>query len=336
MAWEMGNEPDLFTGKRRPNDYSVDQYLSEWFNATDRFQNYLQTACPDMANDVKYIFPSVSSPGSRLRAPDMFAKGGDKLRAVSQISVHNYMGGATQPGVTLQSTLMNHTAVERSIGGHVNYAKSISVSSGADYTIGEQNSLYGGGAAGLSDVFGAALWGMDFALYAASTGVIKRVHFHQSIGSPYAAWAPGAAEPATKPPYYGQLAAATFLANSAQLQVKTLQLGEKDFDSGYAAYRRGRLVRLAAINLREFDGGERGSKTYTVNARPFSRWTVKRLSAQSAKAQTGITFNGVAYEAASVGKGVRVAGRECDQVAWADARGRLTFTVADSEAVVLV
>ena len=42
---------------------------------------------------------------------------------------------------------------------------------------GETNSLYNQGRPGLSNTFGAALWGVDFNLYSASVG-FKRVHMH--------------------------------------------------------------------------------------------------------------------------------------------------------------
>ncbi|OAA77717.1 glycoside hydrolase family 79 [Akanthomyces lecanii RCEF 1005] len=340
--FEIGNEPDLYNGKRRDSDYNVHDYLADWTNTTGRFESYLQAACPDMVKTLQYMFPSVSSPGSRLRVPDMYkaAAAGDSLKHVTQVSVHNYMAGATQPGVTLQATLMNHTAVARSIAGHVAYARSISATD-ADYVIGEHNSLYGGGAVGLSDIFGAALWGMDFSLQAASTGIIKRVHFHQSIGSPYAAWAPISPQQQTKPPYYGKLAAGTFLANSSSaLQVKTLDLGGRaDLDSGYAAYVEGRLERIAILNLREYDSGSgksRGKKEYAVKVEPSSHWTVKRLSASGARDKTGVTFNGFAYEAETMGKPERVGSRPSDEQLKASKCGKLVVKVADSEAVVIV
>lgn len=341
-AFEVGNEPDLWIGSRRPSNYNVQDYLKDWTNSTGRLEAFLQNACPDLVHGLKYIFPSVSSTGSRLRVPDIFNAAGAATKHVAQVSVHNYMAGATQAGVTLQATLMNHTAVAHSIAGHVAYAQS--VATGADYIIGEHNSLYGGGAAGLSDVFGAALWGMDFSLQAAATGgIIKRVHFHQSIGSPYAAWSPVAPQQ-TKPPYYGKLAAGTFLAKSASgLQVKTLSLGgtglRADLDSGYGAYVNGKLVRIAILNLKEFDSGSgstRGSKSYTVKVAPSSKWVVKRLTAAGARDQTGITFNGFAYEPATLGKPERQMSRATDQPLTADSRGNLVVKVADSEAVVIV
>jgi hypothetical protein len=56
--------------------------------------------------------------------------------------------------------------------------------SGLDYIIGETNSYACHGAPGVSNTAGAALWALDYVLYAASIGV-SRVHFHQGIGFKY-------------------------------------------------------------------------------------------------------------------------------------------------------
>ncbi|OAA67392.1 glycoside hydrolase family 79 protein [Cordyceps fumosorosea ARSEF 2679] len=309
--FEIGNEPDLYVGKRRDSNYDVHDYLADWANTTARFEHFLKQACPDMASEqqLHYMFPSVSSPVSRLRVPDMFAAavGGSSssIKRVTQVSVHNYMAGATQPGVTLQATLMNHTAVARSLAGHVAYAKSVEASD-ADYVIGEHNSLYGAGAAGLSDVFGAALWGVDFALQAAATGVVKRVHFTSLSARP---------TPRGPRPRHGR--------RSRRTTVKTLALGGRaDLDSGYGAYVDGRLERLALLNLREWSRRRTGRS--------------KRLSAAAACDKTGITFNGFAYEAETMDKPARVASRASNEQVKADKSGKLAIEVADSEAIVVL
>jgi Glycosyl hydrolase family 79 C-terminal beta domain len=340
-GWEMGNEPDLYRGKWRPSGWTAAEYEVEWKNMTDHLRTYIQNACPDMAHSFAMVAPSVSSPGSGLNAADIFAAGEDSEGTVKQISVHNYMGGATQPGVTLQGTLMNHTSVVNAINSHVKYANSLA-NVPADYILGEHNSLYGGGAAGTSNVFGAALWVLEISLNAASTGIIKREHFHQSVGAPYSAWIPvqsGSGAPQTLPPYYGKLAAATFLADSANIQVKIIPLGgNPDFDSGYGAYTGHQLERIALLNLREYDSNSatlRGKQEYTVKVQPFQIWLVQRLTAAGAHDVTGVTYNGYAYEYASLGKPVRVQGTSTDEVVIADGHGNLHVTVADSEAVVI-
>ena len=340
-GWEMGNEPDLYLGKWRPSNWTAAEYEVEWKNMTDRLRTYIQKACPDLAQSFDLLAPSVSSPSSALKAVDIFADGEDSEKTVKRISVHNYMGGATQPGVTLQGTLMNHTAVVNSINKHVKYANALA-DVPADYILGEHNSLYGGGAAGTCNVFGAALWVLEISLNAASTGIIKREHFHQSVGAAYSAWSPvqsGSTPPQTFPPYYGKLAAATFLADSANIEVKIIPLGgDPDVDSGYGAYVGRQLERIALLNLREYDSNSttpRGKQEYTVTVQPFQAWIVQRLTAAGAHDVTGVTYNGYAYEYSSLGKAVRVKGTSTNEVVIADGHGNLNIIVADSEAVVL-
>ncbi|KAL1962237.1 hypothetical protein VTN77DRAFT_9893 [Rasamsonia byssochlamydoides] len=342
-VWELGNEPDLYRGKWRPSDWTEEEYVAEWLNGTDRIRTLLQQSCPSLAADLAFMAPSLSSPGSALKITNIFADGLDNESTVKQISVHNYMAGATSPGVTLQSTLMNHTAVAKSINSQVQYAQSVA-SVPADYILGEHNSLYGGGAAGMSNTFGAALWVLEFSAYAASTGIIKRLHFHQSNGAAYSAWTPvssDAGSAATHPPYYGKLAAATFLGESANVQVQEISLpagSNADLDSAYAAYVGGQLTRLAVLNLREYNstsGTTRPSQTYTIQVPAGSSWTVKRLTAAGSDVTTGVTFNGFAYEYDSLGQAVRVNGTTSGETVTAD-EDSLTITVQDSEAVIAV
>lgn len=55
---------------------------------------------------------------------------------------------------------------------------------GLDYILGETNSYSCHGAPNVSNVAGAALWGLDYALYASQIG-ISRLQFHQGIGFKY-------------------------------------------------------------------------------------------------------------------------------------------------------
>ncbi|KAH8703933.1 glycoside hydrolase family 79 protein [Talaromyces proteolyticus] len=342
-VWEVGNEPDLYRGKWRPSDWPAEDYEADWQNATDSLKTYLQDACADMAANGSFslMAPSVSSPGSGIKVTDIFNDGENSENFVKQISVHNYMAGASSSGVTVQNTLMSHKAVANKLQSHVNLAESLS-DVDADYILGEHNSLYGGGASGKSNVFGAGLWVLEFSAYAASTGFIKREHFHQAVGSAYSAWLPvskDSSDPQTNPPYYGKLAAATFLANSSTIEVKTIDLnGDADKDSGYGAYVNGTLQRVALLNLREFSsssGSDRGSQNYTISVNPNESWVVKRLTAPGADVDTGVTFNGYSYEYGTLGLPTRDNSTSSDEKVTSDASGNLYVTVADSEAVII-
>lgn len=176
--WEFGNEPDLYLGKWRSSNWNVSQYVTEWLNGTSHLKEYLLAACPEQGTP-QFMAPSFSSPGSAYNQVTAFQDGLDSQGAVKEKSLHNYITGATSPGVTLQGTLMNHKVTVNSLSKHVAAAHALAAVDDKPYVIGECNSLYGGGAAGLSDTFGAALWVTDFTLYAASTGVIKRLHYHR-------------------------------------------------------------------------------------------------------------------------------------------------------------
>jgi len=101
------------------------------------------------------------------------------LNIPTQLTPPSYISGAASPGVTLQNTLLNHTKTKLSVSAHIDsYLKIKNTDPSVPPLIfGEANSLYNQGRPGLSNTFGAALWGIDFNLYAASAG-FKRVHMH--------------------------------------------------------------------------------------------------------------------------------------------------------------
>lgn len=76
---------------------------------------------------------------------------------------------------------MNHTKTKQSVDAHIVEYNNITAQSGKKgappLIFGECNSLYNQGRPGLSNTFGAALWGIDFNLYSAAVG-FKRVHMH--------------------------------------------------------------------------------------------------------------------------------------------------------------
>ncbi|THU76556.1 hypothetical protein K435DRAFT_879050 [Dendrothele bispora CBS 962.96] len=58
-------------------------------------------------------------------------------------------------------------------------------SQGLDYVLGETNSYACHGAPGVSNVAGAALWALDYALFAKSGLGATRVFFHEGVGYKY-------------------------------------------------------------------------------------------------------------------------------------------------------
>lgn len=221
----------------------------------------------------------------------------------------SYIGGATQPGVTLQGTLMNHTNTVHSVNNLVALRNTLAYT-GIPYIIGETNSLYNEGAPGLSNAFGAALWGVDFNLWCASQG-IRRVHMHQGTDYRYAAWQPvqtNKTSIGTKAPYYGNIAVAAMLGDLTRhsVQIANLPLPNQE-ESAYAAYENGKLERIAVINMRQYNYTVNGtssipnpvprpSQSYTFQLPAgVSRVGLQRLAANGSDAVSGITWDGWSY-----------------------------------------
>ncbi|KAG6000177.1 hypothetical protein E4U21_005757 [Claviceps maximensis] len=360
MLLEVGNEPDMYSIRGiRPAWYTVENYLSEWREQTARIESRVNESCPEMNGKFKYIFPSASSPDARLNGANILQSlTRDDYEKIGMVSVHHAMANERQPGVTVEGTLMNHTAVSEAIRKHVLYAIWSAGFLKAPYVIGELNSVNREGARRITDTYGTALWALDFSLCAASSGIIKRVYFHQSIQTPAAAWWPHKPTK-TKPIFYGMLAAATFLANSSSLVVKEFDVGagqgQRDGGdgrrladaSGYKGYLDERLHRVAILNLEVFEASHKKDQQRKRPRRLFvfdseesnARWIIKRLTAPAVHAQDWITFNGLNYNAASMshnGDGARDVHLDTDEPVWSDAEGRIEVTVAASEAVVLI
>ncbi|OOG00165.1 glycoside hydrolase family 79 protein [Aspergillus carbonarius ITEM 5010] len=315
--WELGNEPDLYKtsaqGPVRPANWTEQDYVDEWTNKTAAIKRRLAQACPEFA-DSKYIAPSFAGVTNSLNPVVTWEKGLDGQRNIALNSEHNYIGGATQPGVTLQNTLMNHTKTVESVAQQVNVSRILSeehLNTGIPYILGETNSLYNEGASGLSNSFGAALWGVDFNLYCASQS-IRRSHMHQGLNYRYISWQPvgtNRTTVGTKAPYYGNAMVAAMLHGGEDVRIVNLPLAAET-EAAYAAYVNGSLVRVAVINMVEFNYTSTDSTAEKVESRPSAKYTfqlpssesayaasvsVQRLMANGSDAITGITWDGWSY-----------------------------------------
>ncbi|KAI1328993.1 glycoside hydrolase family 79 protein [Xylariaceae sp. FL0255] len=301
--YEYGNEPDLYSTASFPvrnnANWTDEAYVEQWLNGTRFIKSVIEEACPEQLSGSSpayaYMAPSFGGVGNHLKQPGVWEAGLDTDKDIKYASTHNYISGATSPGVTLQGTLMNHTRTVSSIAAHVSEFANITASGSAPPSLvqifGETNSLYNEGAPGLSNSFGAALWGIDFALYSASVG-IGRVHFHQGTNYRYQSWQPIETdiEPkGTKAPYYGNVATAAFLGNLkiAPVRIASVEVTAANTDTNtasgaktgivasaagsnvtsepisaeldvvYSAYVNDTLARLMVINLRAYN--------YTLN-----------------------------------------------------------------------
>ncbi|KAI9693905.1 MAG: hypothetical protein M1822_003176 [Bathelium mastoideum] len=330
-VWELGNEPDLYKtsaqGIVRPASWTEQDYVNEWLNLTGQIKETMAQNCSNLTTAEEYLYmaPSFAGTGNSLDPIRTWEDGLDSDRDIEYISSHNYIGGATQPGVTLQGTLMNHSMTVASVAHQLNESRllaGLNESAGIPFILGETNSLYNEGAPGLSNSFGAALWGVendssrpaDFNLYCAANN-IRRVHMHQGTNYRYVSWQPietNVSSIGTKAPYYGNIAVAAFLGNvsgntanstAQNTSIANLPL-PNPMEAAYAAYSNSVLQRVMVINLQQYNysnastEGPRPTTTYNFQV-PEScsggNATVSRLMANGSDAITGITWNGYSY-----------------------------------------
>ncbi|KNG52514.1 glycoside hydrolase family 79 protein [Stemphylium lycopersici] len=359
LYWEYGNEPDLFHASGyRPLNWTEADYVSEWLNGTNAIEEAVKSACPDLAG-TKFMAPSFAgvevNDYFKLAPVKAWGEGLDKNKNIEVIASHNYMGVSTDLGITLQGTLMNHTNVIIKAERQLNVSRGIRALEnapelGTPFILGEHNSLARQGRPGLSNSFGAALWGVDWNVYIASQN-ISRSHMHQGTNYRYQSWQPvetNITTRGTKPPYYGNVAVAAFMHKStpsSQLQISHLD-SSSEFSTQYAAHIDNTLTRLLLVDLHTYNTTdnnyttpfERPMETYNFKL-PSSckdKAQVQRLMANGSDAITGITWDGYSYNyELDEGKPVRMNNVTCGESVHVDENGMLKVAVPWSSAAIV-
>ena len=77
--------------------------------------------------------------------------------------------------------LVDHSVIHKNLSQYIPQEQAARDPGGAPLLLGETNSVSCSGKSGVSDVFGAALWMVDYSLTAASLG-IEQVFFVESVG----------------------------------------------------------------------------------------------------------------------------------------------------------
>lgn len=108
--WQLGNEPDLFKpsaqGPVRPSWWNESEYVAEYLNKTEIMRSIVSRDCPEVIEEGKFKFyaPAFAGTSNSLNLITTWEEGLDADNEIALIDSHNYIGGATQPGVTLQGT----------------------------------------------------------------------------------------------------------------------------------------------------------------------------------------------------------------------------------------
>jgi hypothetical protein len=212
------------------------------------------------------------------------------------------------------------------------------------YVLREMSSVGPIGMPGVSDVFGASLWTLNFFLYAASIG-ISSVQMHMTDNSNASAWQPipmyGHDTSFVRPQYYAHAAVAQIVGNgngTTQISsLKTSNVGAA-YDGrirAYTAYANDKLQSVTLINAKlATSSSDKGSFTFNLNlgsANANKDVYISYLTADGGDSQTGVTWNGMTYNDVT---GQSSIVDNTVTMTTTDGSGKVAIPVRDSQAVV--
>lgn len=307
IGLQGGNEPDLYAKHgHRPANYSPQDYTDEFGLLVDAVN--ADSGLPD--KDV-LIGPNLSGTWEPEQVWDTdFAT--DYSQSLIALAVEHYPTdncyaqygtGAPRNAQDIFPTYLTHKSGQDIVSPYINstsYAQSL----GKPFVMFETNTASCGGFPGLSDSFGAALWGVDYALqmaYVNFTGALFHVGGQSDYYNPFT---PPVTNQSTfnqwtiGPIYYSALFVAETLGSSNQSQVLDLGMnGGNEFTPGYAIYENGEPTRVALIN---FVSDPTGASDYTASISLAGGSTpaqvkVKYLSASSVAQKWNFTWAGQTF-----------------------------------------
>lgn len=280
----------------------------------------------------------------------MLAKDGiDRTDAVFHYNQHDYFYYIQVSGYAItRQYMMNHGNIVSQFAAWQTQQQQ-SIAAGKPYLLGEMAAVGPQGLALVTDVFGCALWTLDFFLYAASINVTRVLMHMTDIGN-QSAWQPGTIgniAPWVRPSYYGHIITSTLIGPNndttiAEIDVRSQEL--QDYAgraSAYVVYRGNTIYAAVVINMKEFNQTDTESSStqlnFTLNVPPAyagNNLTVFKLSAPGADSFKGVTWAGINYQ---TDNGVPVAASSNDTAnVQVSSGGHLSVLVRDTQAAVII
>jgi len=292
IALEIGNEPDLFPNQgHRPRPYDFAMWLADY----RRYKTAIRAALPQVA----FAGPDLAG------AIDWMEQFARQESDIALLTAHHYITGQANPGATLETLLAEEKKYQPALARFQAAAKQAA----KPWRMCETASFSGGGKAGVSDIFAAALWVLDYLFVLSSfscagvnmeTGVnhLGRISYYTPVGDDLQGHYSAA------PEYYGLLA----FAQTAQGETvpALCEAGSVNL-TAYAVRQAANRLCLTVINKdRSRDA------IVAIKGVAAREARVMRLTAPSLTAMSGMTLGGGGVDAQGNWKGksesVRLAG----------------------------
>ncbi|PPQ64596.1 hypothetical protein CVT26_001994 [Gymnopilus dilepis] len=315
---EIGNEADLYAyNGLRQSTYTVMDYVNEWTAFARNITESISLASSRTrlwAAAFANTTPSTLgfSPQAVLNERVLASVPGSLISTISQ---HHYGGSFCTGSSGLLQDLMEKTSIRSNLSQFVPDIVATN-NKGLDYVLGETNSYSCHGAPGVSNTAGAAIWALDYLLYASQLG-ISRIFFHQGIGFKYNLVQPVALtrsilngstlvtplQPHVQAQYYAAVIAAEAIGPSGNTTVVELFVDD-DRIAGYAFYETSILAKVMLINSQAYLSTDAARPAVHIDLNSMGNAilpvliTVKRLFVPHADDTSGLVWGGQTYETA--------------------------------------
>ncbi|KIM79709.1 glycoside hydrolase family 79 protein [Piloderma croceum F 1598] len=275
VGLQVGNEPDLYAKHfRRPANYSPAGYFSDFGLLVNAVK-----ADPLITNPNMLIGPNLAGTWT----PEMIWDTGFQNTYQSELSAlaveryptdncfSRYGYGVFHDAQQEFANYMTHASAQNILKSYLN-SSTVAQSVNKPLLMFETNSASCGGFPGIADAFGAALWGLDYALQLAYSN-FSIAMFHSSGQN--VSYQPFTPAPTAQsffhqwtigPIYYAALIAAEVISSSNNAQVIDLLPNNASPSSpAYAIYENGNMVRVALFNYLSDDPTGNSAYTATIS-----------------------------------------------------------------------
>ena len=277
LAFQISNEPDGFGrwSAVRPSSYDVSDFLAEW----QRFHSAIRARLPE----APFAGPAVAGETAWIAPFAETARGSLVL-----LTRHYYSDGpARAPHINLPRLLSSAHQLDPILSD----LQKIALTYHLPYRIAETNSIFAEGHPGVSDTFGASLWGLELMFQVAQAGG-SGINFHAGDAKAYTPIGPGTdGRHVARPLFYGMLMFKEACGEAAEL-VPTQYDASGINLAAYAVRSRDGSLRVCLINK----DLSRPAQVRIDVGRRFANASILRLAASSVDATTGVTLGGTTVD----------------------------------------
>lgn len=350
VSLEIGNEPDLYLQNGfRTGPWGGQVYTQQWL---DRASAVWQQVLRPRGLPSNFFEPgtTASTIGTSFEIDDLETFGitvlanGSEHPYISSWNQHDYyyyIGVSTHP--ITQYSFMTLSTTNDQFAAWVEQIQQ-AMNTPYPYALREMGVVGPIGLNDVTDIFGAALWSLNFLFYAATLN-ISSVQMHMTDNSNASAWQPVqfyGNDPFVRPNYYSFAAFDQTIGPTCQAQVGGYILHDAPDPYGgrtaaYSVYQDGLLASIVLINSNPANVSQADKPTLTFSLSLPTQFAgedlyLAYLTNEGADAKHGTTFDGISYEESGDGTPTRV--NDTVHRVTINDDGTVDVPVRDTEAVI--